>query len=293
MQTPLQPYWQINEGSSTAQLTWDAFKATIRGEYISAIKAARTQYSHNTEVLQEKEQVYAQIYADNPSSASLADLHQGRRGLHLHYKDMTKKDSKRMMERVFERGDKNGCLQAMLVADGYASTVVPCVYSPSGSLVSSREEILDAFLSFYATLYSSILSYPKEDLAALLEPLHLPTLPSEVSELLDSPFRPEELDAAVASFPNQKAPGPDGLPAEWYRQHKEIILPRLLAFYRECLKMGQLPPSMYEDFIPLNVAPIVQMLKLRTQAWRNLPLSLIGKINLLKMNFFPPIPLHL
>lgn len=107
----------------------------------------------------------------------------------------------------------------MLVADSRASTVVPCVYSPSGSLVSSREEILDVFLSFYATLYSSIRSYHKEDLAALLEPLHLPTLPSEISELLDSPFRPEELDVAVASFPNHKAPGPDGLPAEWYRQH--------------------------------------------------------------------------
>lgn len=53
IQPSLQSYWQINEGSSTTQLIWDAFKATVRGEYISAIKAARTQHSHDTEILQE------------------------------------------------------------------------------------------------------------------------------------------------------------------------------------------------------------------------------------------------
>lgn len=121
--------------------------------------------------------------------------------------------------------------------------------------MSSQEEILDAFVSFYAALYSPIPSYSKGDPVSLLEPLYLPTLPSEVSELLESPFGVEELAAAVGSFPNYNTPGPDGLPAEWYRQHLDIILPHLLTLYRECLKTGQLPPSLYKAHIVLIAKP--------------------------------------
>lgn len=104
-----------------------------------------------------QEQVCAQTHADSPSPDSLTEIQQSRRALSLHYKDMTKKASTRTAEQVFEQGDKNGCILAMLVADSYASTVISCIYSPSGSLVSSREEILNALSPF---MQHCILFYP-------------------------------------------------------------------------------------------------------------------------------------
>lgn len=42
--------------------------------------------------------------------------------------------------------------------------------------------------------------------------MNLPTLPDEIRELVDAPFKEEEVISAIGSFPTGKAPGPDGLP---------------------------------------------------------------------------------
>lgn len=44
-----------------------------------------------------------------------------------------------------------------------------------------------------------------------------------------------------------------------------------------------------EDYMALNLLPLVTLLKQRIQAWKNLPFSLIGKINLIKMKVLPVI----
>lgn len=51
--------------------------------------------------------------------------------------------------------------------------------------------------------------------------------------------------------------------------------------------LGLNTTQLVSDFIPLIVALILHALKQRTQVWCNLQLSLIGKINLLKMKFLP------
>ena len=44
-----------------------------------------------------------------------------------------------------------------------------------------------------------------------------------------------------------------------------------------------------EDYMPLNLAPLLLFFKQKIQAWQRLPLSLIGRINLLKMKILPVI----
>lgn len=51
------------------------------------------------------------------------------------------------------------------------------------------------------------------------------------SERLNAPLTIEEIQEAVNSFPNCKAPGEDGLPMEVYKHYAEVLLPRLMKVF--------------------------------------------------------------
>ncbi len=45
---------------------------------------------------------------------------------------------------------------------------------------------------------------------------------------LDSPLTSDELQEALNSMPNKKAPGPDGFPAEFYKEFWAILATNIL-----------------------------------------------------------------
>lgn len=98
-------------------------------------------------------------------------------------------------------------------------------------------------LFYYSDLYSAIPLYDQQVLTDLLDPLQISVLPDEVAASLEVPFTDKELATAIASFPNGKSPGPDGLPAEWYKQYLDILAPRLLRLYGVGLELESLPAS--------------------------------------------------
>lgn len=105
------------------------------------------------------------------------------------------------------------------LAESRTNTVIPCIYSPEGTLYT-----------YCSLLYSPI-------------PLQIPALPISVSTQLDAPFMTEELAAAIGAFPNGKSLGPNGMSAEWYKQYLEFLTLRMLRLYVECLEAESLPTS--------------------------------------------------
>ena len=57
---------------------------------------------------------------------------------------------------------------------------------------------------------------------------------------LDSPLDPGELRAAAAEMANNKSPGVDGLPIEFYCHFWALLEDDLMAVYDECLSIGSL-----------------------------------------------------
>lgn len=171
-------FWPANIESST-QMVWDSFKAVIRGEYISAIKAARMLQISDTQKLQEVEITCAAEHVAAPTPETLQSLQQARRDLNLHYCNQTQCMARKQAETLFDAGDNNGKLLAMLAADTYMPTVVPCVYGAEGILRSLAEEVLQTFVDFYKSLYPPIPPYDNTTLLSFLEGLNLPVLPDE------------------------------------------------------------------------------------------------------------------
>lgn len=140
-----------------------------------------------------------------------------RWALLVNFQSLTQYVFKHRAEELFEKGDKDGKLLAILTADIRANTVVPCIYSSEGTLVKDKEGIMQEFVSYYSGPYSPIPPYDTQVLIDLLDFLQALLLPDEVAASLDAPFTEKELATAVASFPNGKLPGPDGIPAESYK----------------------------------------------------------------------------
>ncbi|MGH0139372.1 UNVERIFIED_CONTAM: hypothetical protein FKN15_031229 [Acipenser sinensis] len=90
-----------------------------------------------------------------------------------------------------------------------------CLRLPGGREVSSQAELRRVAVSFYIDLYTDEGCDPGE-MEQLLQ--RLPSLDKEESSGIDTPLVFPELTAAVAQLSKGKAPGLDGLPAEFYKR---------------------------------------------------------------------------
>lgn len=74
----------------------------------------------------------------------------------------------------------------------------------------------------------------------------LPWLPGAVAQTLDLSISVGEVKAAMVSFADYKAPGPDGLPGEVYKLFFEQLAGTLLSVFLEALELGYLHPTLTE-----------------------------------------------
>jgi hypothetical protein len=70
----------------------------------------------------------------------------------------------------------------------------------------------------------------------------IPQLSTEENVLLTSDFTEEEVHEVISQMEHNKAPGPDGFPAEFYQHFWDVIKKDLLALFRQ-FQAGELPLS--------------------------------------------------
>jgi hypothetical protein len=76
----------------------------------------------------------------------------------------------------------------------------------------------------------------------------------EENNLLTSPFTEKEVHEAISQMEHNKAPGPDGFPAEFYQKFLEVIKEDLMALFSQ-LHSGEL------SLFKLNYGIITWLLK--------------------------------
>lgn len=73
--------------------------------------------------------------------------------------------------------------------------------------------------------------------------------------VLSAPFELDEIRKAIMQMQFGKAPGLDGLPAEFFKTYIDLLAPILKEIYEESLEAGTLPPSMREALITSLLKP--------------------------------------
>uniref|UniRef100_A0A803JZM0 Reverse transcriptase domain-containing protein n=1 Tax=Xenopus tropicalis TaxID=8364 RepID=A0A803JZM0_XENTR len=248
-------YWETNEGSASPQIVWDASKAYIRGQLISAIKKARIE-SKAQVVEAEKDQEEAEsAYAANPNPTNYSKLVNSHHTLAREQTLLTRKAQLYTHQHIFETGDRSGRTLAYLAKLQAPSTAIPLIIDSDGTHHSTTQEIAEVFATYFKTLYTTRATYNEAELQQHLSNIPIPALTATQRSTLDSPITKQELQQAINGLAPGKTPRPDGLPADLYKSLTDEITPHLLNTLTTATQNFSLPPSFMEAIIVLILKP--------------------------------------
>ncbi|XP_059069967.1 uncharacterized protein LOC131859829 [Cryptomeria japonica] len=117
--------------------------------------------------------------------------------------------------------------------------------------VSDPYAISNAFADFYKILFSSEDSLEAEVCRDKCKALIPGKLDSKDISNLSKSISIVEVEAAVKALSNDKAPGPDGFPVEFYKSNLSWISKDLLDLYNEAISNGSLGPDINQGIIKL------------------------------------------
>lgn len=101
----------------------------------------------------------------------------------------------------------------------------------NGATIRDKCAIGNAFLSYYADLFGTEGATIPSQWPRLLR--RLPRVGEESCEALNAPIRISEVDWAIDNLPANKAPGPDGLTAEFYKTFRPHLTALLCKLYND------------------------------------------------------------
>ena len=81
--------------------------------------------------------------------------------------------------------------------------------------------------------------------------LNLPSSSGDQKTSLEAPISKKEVLSAIKGLQSGKAPGPDGLSSEFYKEFHDLLIDPLLNMFNDSFKRGILPRSLREAHISL------------------------------------------
>ena len=246
-------FWECNEGSiEDVGLTWDAFKAYLRGcliQYSSLMKKAQRE-----EILRLENDIKAleKEHISHPSEEIWNKLIKLKFDLNSILQKKVEHAMFCLNQKYFEQGEKTGKLLAHRVRQIQCNNLIPSIFNEDNNkLTTDKLEISEVFTKFYKDLYTSNGHIEEPRLSEFFSSIKTPTLAREQKTGLEEVVSIIEIKKAIKSLRLGKSPGNDGFPSDFYRIFVEELAPRLLAVYTDALERGRLPPSMRSAVITL------------------------------------------
>lgn len=255
IQTELTSYFLQNSNSAPHHVIWDAMKATLRGILIQQISRAKAQRRRIEEGLRSQVTATEQCFIISRSKPTARRWRQAQEDLSAFLLESAVNKRQFLQQTFFEEGEKAGHLLASVTQAQRGTTHISALLGPSGVLQTDTVDIITIMEQYYFDLYSPKTTATPGDIVQFLEGVSLPTLSQAQRTSLDSPVTLEELQIAVASLSNNKAPGLDGLPNELFKKFGEILLPQLLEVFYSSAAEGNLPATMQEAVIIVLLKP--------------------------------------
>uniref|UniRef100_A0A670K2B4 Reverse transcriptase domain-containing protein n=1 Tax=Podarcis muralis TaxID=64176 RepID=A0A670K2B4_PODMU len=245
--------WNLN-GETTVEMVWDAGKAVMRGFLIQKNSQLRKEKE------KKKEQIITQIMENerklmaNPSDESIK---QNLKLLQAKFSTIINQEIewkiKWMNQRNFESANKIGKYLAWQLRERKKQNTISKIREGE-RIVEEPKEIKRIFQKYYKDLYNRGKETEKE-IDQYLQKHHLKQIAKEEKEALDQKITQEEIKKAIGKMKAGKAPGPDGLPAKYYKTLINQIAPVLGEvmnnILNNILKEGRIPKTWKEAYIIL------------------------------------------
>ncbi|XP_077340933.1 uncharacterized protein LOC143986462 [Lithobates pipiens] len=230
----LSDYFSENNSPDTSNMTqWEAHKCVIRGKMIAISASLRKARKAGLAALFAKLRNLEASHKQTLAQHTLEELTDTRALINETLNLNVKKKFILSQKLFYEQGNKCGRFLAQALRKQRNNNVIHHLRSSSGELITHNRDIAKEFEKYYSSLYNLQNSAPDSDnmISSFLSQFAPDKISSEASESLDSPISPVEWNLALKSLKPGKSPGPDGLPALYYKTFSDLLRkPFLKAF---------------------------------------------------------------
>ncbi|XP_053546947.1 uncharacterized protein LOC128638839 [Bombina bombina] len=233
-------------------LFWETAKAVLAGNIISYVSKLRykIQYRHRT--LQKQLGQTYQTFLQTKTKSSYDNYIAAKSDLETFTRQQAASGLLKTAGRFYRFGERAGKLLATLTRPQTVKTKVASLRDTDRTY-TKPEDIVKCFERYYTQLYTKQTSAPKDILSRFWKSVTLPQLDTDKLDGLNSPITQDELSLTIQGLPSGKAPGPDGLPSEFYKALQPQVVTTLTKLYNAYLLTGALPSR---DFTAAHITLI-------------------------------------
>lgn len=120
----------------------------------------------------------------------------------------------------------------------------------NGGWAVEEVEKKELITNYFLQLFSSSVAPSEQQLQQLLAAV-VPSVTPEMNEILSAEFLPEEVKAALDAIGDLKAPGPDGMPAIFFKKYWDVVGEQVTQEVLNVLRGGAMPEGWNDTVISL------------------------------------------
>ena len=236
---------------SDARSVWEWTKFNIRDHAIRFSKK-RARSRKDKEAQLEKEYASAkQIYEIDSCENNLNMLITAREKIESFYEEKTRGIIIRARARWHEYGEKSSKYFLNLEKRNHVEKHMRKLHI-NNSFTTDPTVILAEQKRFYQDLYTSGNKCLNNDaIETFLMNLNIPKLTDEQKDLCEGKIYRKECKRVLDSFQDNKTPGSDGIPIEFYKRFWHLIEEPFISCVNECFEKGELACSQKQAVITL------------------------------------------
>ena len=252
-------------------MCWDFLKCQIRTVTIEySAKVSRNRKKQENELVEQINKLET-LYSVNPTEELSEEIRQCNFDLDTLYKIKTQGSIIRSRANCIEYGERNSKYFINLEKRNMKRKVITKLISDNGDVITDSKEILNEEKTFYQKLDSSC--EPDQcNLNDLLGDCDVPMLDDVTQSECEGLITASECSNVLKSMSNNKTPGIDGLPTEFYKFFFKDIINNVLDCFNYSFRVGKLSSDQRRGIINLIPKPDKDPSFLKN--WR--PISLLN-----------------
>ena len=161
----------------------------------------------------------------------------------------------RSRARWYEEGERSSSYFFSLEKRNFESKLIPCL-DMDGRQLRSTDEIIDGLSNHFENLFKKQDKFTESELMHYLDKIECPKLTKNETEFLDKDITVEELGETLKKLQNNRSPGSDGFPYEFYKVFWGEIKYFVYKSLMFGLSKGSLSVSQREGLITLVPKPL-------------------------------------
>ena len=250
-------YAEFNSDTEVSpSILWDAAKAVLRGKIIMWTSQKKKEKLKQLTDLTNKLDTLEQKHIETNDPAILEQISVVKSELNKKLDDKVELKLKYIKQTYFENGPRAKKILAWRLRKQQSERAIYKIKNPiTNQMCLKPEEIQKSFEIYYTNLYSQPKLAELPTVKHFLDSLDLPSIGIEQNKRLTTDMTRAEVDKAISKLKTSKAPGGDGLPAEWYKTFRDSLTPLLLECFNYVLKGGEIPPSWKQAIISVIPKP--------------------------------------